>query len=236
MNKFNENFDISKLAYELSDKNFSSDEIFEILKNGNDLEKQAVLINLNKINTQDEFEIFISNLTNQSGPIRENVSLKLAELDLNFNINNNLILDALCDVNPNVCRNITEFLKKYNNENLKNELVSRIKILIEDIFKYYSATPKKFRENKEKSKKNHIINKKIFHLYWCLEGLSIIIDDEIDKNIEEILKISSDFYDYTIREKTAQILAKIKNPPDELLQKLKNDDNFYVKNQVYDKI
>ena len=108
--------------------------------------------------------------------------------------------------------------------------------MIDDIFEYYSATPQKFRENKEKSKKNHVINKKIFHLYWCLEGLSIIIDDKIDKNVEEILKVCSDFYDYTIREKTAQILAKIKNPPSELLQKLKNDDNFYVKNQIYDKI
>lgn len=236
MNKFNENFETSKLAYELSTKFFSNDEIFEVLKNGNDFEKQAVLINLEKINSQNEFDIFINNLTNQSGPIRENVSLKLAELDFNFQIDNNLILDALCDVNPNVCRNITDFLKKYNNEDLREKLVQRIKILIDDIFSYYSATPQKFRENKEKSKKNHIINKKIFHLYWCLEGLSIVIDDKIDKNIEEILNITSNFYDYTIREKTAQILAKIKNPPSELLQKLKNDDNFYVKNQIYDKI
>lgn len=236
MNKFNENYDISKLAYELSGKNFSSEEIFDILKNGNDLEKQAALINLDKINTQEEFDIFMSNLTNQSGPIRENVSLKLAELELDFEIDNNLILDALCDVNPNVCRNITEFLKKYNNEDLKERLTGRIKVLIDDIFSYYSATPQKFRENKEKSKKNHVINKKIFHLYWCLEGLSIVTEDKIDKNIEEILKITSDFYDYTIREKTAQILAKIKNPSGELLQKLKNDVNFYVKNQVYDKI
>ena len=52
----------------------------------------------------------------------------------------------------------------------------------------------------------------------------------------EIVKQTIKFNDYTIREKTAKILANIENVPNELLKIANEDINFYVKNQVYDKI
>ena len=59
---------------------------------------------------------------------------------------------------------------------------------------------------------------------------------ENNAEVLEIIKFALDFYDYTIREKGAKILAKFKNSPSELLQKAKSDQNFYVKNLVYGKI
>ena len=89
----------------------------------------------------------------------------------------------------------------------------------------------KFRENKEKSQKNHAKNKLTFNLYWLLEAISVLDVNKIE-NLEKILTKTSSFLDYTIREKTALILSKMKNPPPELLQKLKQDENIYVKNQL----
>ena len=59
---------------------------------------------------------------------------------------------------------------------------------------------------------------------------------KFNKNYREkvlnILNFTNTYIDYTIREKTAKILSKTDNAPDNLLQKLKNDENFYVKNQL----
>ena len=57
-----------------------------------------------------------------------------------------------------------------------------------------------------------------------------------DMEALEIVNFAINFYDYTIREKGAKILAKMEKPPSELLQKAKSDQNFYVKNLVYGKI
>ncbi|MCD8023999.1 MAG: hypothetical protein LUE64_00505, partial [Candidatus Gastranaerophilales bacterium] len=83
-------------------------------------------------------------------------------------------------------------------------------------------------ENSLKSKKNHAKNRLTFNLYWLLETISVL---EGDFDIQILTKTSS-FIDYTIREKTALILSKMDNPPIELLRKLKNDKNIYVKNQL----
>ena len=61
-------------------------------------------------------------------------------------------------------------------------------------------------------------------------------ENEFEDEILKICQNTVNFLDYTIREKTAKIITKMTNPPKELLQKLKNDENFYVKNLVYDKI
>ena len=65
------------------------------------------------------------------------------------------------------------------------------------------------------------------------------LDCNLKKNNSQALEIINEtikFNDYTIREKTAKILVKLDNLPNELLQIAKNDQNFYVKNQVCDKI
>ena len=78
--------------------------------------------------------------------------------------------------------------------------------------------------------------KNIFSLYWYLESLSFCLSEKFESKIIDILNYTINFSDYTIREKTAKLLDKIKDPPCELLQKANCDQNFYVKIQVYDKI
>ena len=87
-----------------------------------------------------------------------------------------------------------------------------------------------------KTSKNHAKNKKVFSLYWYLESLYYCISEKYAEKICNILSYTINFNDYTIREKTSKLLTKISNPPVELLQKAKSDQNFYVKIQVYDKI
>ncbi len=223
MNKFNENSDISKNAYEFSCQNLSNSNIFEILEKGEDYEKPIAILNFTSLN-QEEAKKLIFYLTNQNAPVREAVSTIIAEFCPK--IENDIkekIVSALCDVNPNVCRNVVEFLKKTNSEVLKADIIKRIEILLDEIEKECA----KFKKNMEK---NHLLNKKIFHLYWCLEGLCSFIKN-VDENTYKILQKTSEFYDYTIREKTAQILNTVYNPPQDLIQKLKSDDNFYVRNK-----
>ena len=97
--------------------------------------------------------------------------------------------------------------------------------------KKYVKCDSPFFENQSKSNKNHAKNKLTFNLYWLLETISILDVNKIE-NLENILTKTSNFIDYTIREKTAKILSKMENKPPELLRKLKNDENIYVKNQL----
>lgn len=129
-------------------------------------------------------------------------------------------------------RNIITFIK--SSETLKKELKDKIISKTNEVIKSLSVFVREdspFRENMEKSEKNHAKNKLTFNLYWLLEAISILDIDDI-KNLEDILTKTSSFLDYTIREKTAQILSKMTNPPEKLLRKLKNDENMYVKNQL----
>jgi len=71
----------------------------------------------------------------------------------------------------------------------------------------------------------------LFNLYWCLEALAVI-EAPIDSRLEYILKKTSMFRDYTIREKTAMVLHNLKDTSSiicEIKKHLKNDDNYYVK-------
>jgi len=223
MNKFNEIQDISKNTYELSCENFEHDEIFRILEEDEDYKKPIAILNFDSLNIEDA-EKLVFYLTNQKGPTREAVSMVLAEFSPSITESMKMqIIDALCDVNPNVCRNIIDYLKKTNSSILKDDILKRINEILLEI----DLECAKFRKNMEK---NHILNKKIFHLYWCLEGLCCVIDEN-DSEVEKLLYKTADFYDYTIREKTAQILNKIKNAPLSLIDKLKGDENFYVRNK-----
>ena len=80
-----------------------------------------------------------------------------------------------------------------------------------------------------------LINENISELksaYIESEKSTILNEEQFKEKILNILSFSSGYTDYTIREKTAKILSKMENAPDDLLQKLKNDKNFYVKNQL----
>lgn len=219
MNKYNENLEISKKDYKLSNK-----EIFDILKNGKDTDKPIAILNFNKLN-EKEAEKLVFYLTDQKGPIREAVSSILPDLCKKITPNmEEKILMGLLDVNPNVVRNLIPLLEESCPNSLQDKIWGKTRNVLEDIENECS----KFRKNKEK---NHVINKKIFHLYWLLETISIFCKN-LDEEELKIIKKTSEFYDYTIREKTAQILNKVQNPPQNIIEKLKNDKNFYVRNKL----
>jgi len=176
--------------------------------------------------------IFINYLTNHPTPQREACAYKLRDLFNDSFINDfvkNKLLDAIVDINPNVSREICALIKssKVLKEILEADIIARIEKLLLDI---------KNDNNYSNCNRNHAKNKKFFSLYWLLEALSCSISKRYLISIREILNFTITFYDYTIREKTAKILALTGDAFDDLLQIAKSDVNFYVKNQVYDKI
>ena len=79
--------------------------------------------------------------------------------------------------------------------------------------------------------KKYTINKQIFKLYWCLEGLNKYYNYIDETKLDNILKNSVKQNEYTIREKVAQLLSNpdlaTKHP--DIVEQLKNDENYYVK-------
>jgi len=220
---------------------FSHEEVMQNLNSDcEDFIKIFSILNLNSLNSTDETELLFKHLTNHPTPIREAVALKLEEIyeDKYFSdFIKNQFLKAIIDINPNVCRAICGIISKstFLQSELTNELIKKIKGLLAEI-KDSDVTLGGFYDDAQKIRKNHAKNKKLFSLYWFLECLSIC---NIQKNNSEALEIINEtikFNDYTIREKTVKILVKLDNFPKELLQIAKNDQNFYVKNQVCDKI
>ncbi|MBQ3101573.1 hypothetical protein IJC60_01075 [bacterium] len=211
--------------------NFEYSNIISCLESDNEDLKPYALLELQEIKSQEDFDIIVSNLTGHDGRIRELVSSKICEIHCgNFaHLHFSLFLDALCDVNPNVSRNIVKFISS-NELPLNDFLIDRIFIIMQDI--EANSKPKKWR-----TQKNHLLNKMYFKLYWCLEALAENFEQSFNKDkLLEILAENSECVDYTIREKVAKILCKMKNPPPDLYQKMKNDVNYYVKLNFYDKI
>ncbi len=240
MNKYNDFFNIVTqeekdsltLAYELGLKNLSKKDIFKILSETNDDIKPIAIISINGVETKKEADIILSHLTGQDGRIREAVSSILADntVPVEFLLDDyalNILVKGILDINPNVSRNMVFLIQK--NEILKNAIEPFLISKTKEILKELSILGAKNSKNDLKSEKNHKKNKLTFNLYWLLSSLINLKNEE---NLEEILTQTANFQDYTIREKTASILSKMKNPPKELLIKLKNDENIYVKNQL----
>lgn len=211
---------------------FSYNKAIEILKGIDDELKPFAVLGIEEIENENDFELLIKHLTNCDGRIRELVAIKLNELsgiETWLNAHYPTLTNAICDINPNVARNIADLIEKKRLK-IGENLIGRINEILLEI--ELNSKPKKW-----KTQKNHSLNKKFFNLYWCLEGLSGCLSNENDtKKLIEILNSASMFDDYTIREKVAKILAKMENPPENLLLKMKEDDNFYVKLHFYDKI
>ena len=208
-------------------------DLINVLKSENidDFDKIFAIIELDKLENKTDAEIFLNHLINHSNPIREAVAYKLEDINTNYftdDFSTSIILKAISDINPNVSRAVCNTLKKNKElaQNIEEKLILKIKELILNIT----------NEEKHNNNKSHAKNKKIFSLYWLQEALSICLSGKYNSQVLEILNFTIDFQDYTIREKTAQILAKMDNPPIKLLNCAKSDQNFYVKNQVYGKI
>src|SRR5574344_548186 len=211
----------SELAFKYLKTEFSHNEKIEELKKDNLTKKIACIIQLDKILSQEEALIFISNLIEHDGLIREAVSIKLNEFMKSefgefFQSKDiiKIIVKAIIDVNPSVCRNIVELLFYIKDEDFLRELI-------------YSQLINLFLEIVDFKQKNHIYTKKVFKIYWLLEALSSI-KLQACQNLDTIIEKSALSENYTIREKAAKLLVNLSG-----YEKFKlilcNDDNIYVK-------
>lgn len=206
---------------------YSHEYLVELLKNGSIAEKQATTIKIDGIYSKEEAIIFISNLTGCDGKIREAVSFRLREFlpqNPNFYIDFvDQFLDAIIDINGNICRNTIEAIQvlksfpKFTSE-FCSKLAQKTLEIIPPILAF------DIQEGKYK------INKEVFKLYWYLETISTFVEFIDAKTLFEILSKTKNVKDYTIREKTAKIISKIKNSSkfDALKAELKQDQNYYV--------
>ena len=214
--------------------NLSNDELFDLI---------FEVVGLNKLVNQEHADILMSYLTDNPAPLREASAYKIEEMIASSpeffktELAKQKFLDAISDINPNISRIICDIIK--NNDfvsgMLIDDIIERVSAIITKIQNYQEENSD-FFQNKIKNKKNHVKNKLLFSLYWYLEALSNCNITEYEEKILKILNYTIDFCDYTIREKTAKLLTKFANPPYEILQKAKSDQNFYVKIQVHDKI
>ncbi len=210
-------------------QNHSHEELLGFLKNGNIYQKQFGALEIKELKSKNDAEILVSNLIGQDGKIREAVAFKINELAKNkdyikFFIDENIFKTLLCgimDINGNVCRNIVG-CELFHNKDFRIFLCENLPEKIDEILKVI--------RNLSKDEKQYKISKRNFQLYWSLEALFEIIDEIDLEKIKKIFFETSDFEDYTIREKTAKILTKVDSPFfAELKEKLKNDENYYVK-------
>lgn len=223
--KYNEDFNTALNIYENS---YSHDYLINLLKNGSVVEKQAATLKIDKINNQEEAKIFIGNLTGCDGKIREAVSFRLKEfIPQNpefFKNYSPIIIEAIIDINGNICRNTIEaikYLKPYKEftDNFCELLIKKANELIEPI-KSFDIQDGKYK-----------INKEIFKLYWYLETIAEFYEYIDVKDLIQLLNETKNIQEYTIREKTAKILSKFKNNKELSLikEELKNDKNYYVR-------
>lgn len=218
-------------ALNLCNEVHSQDDLFEMLTDGNFVEKQFAALEINEVKNLDEASIFISNLVGCDGKIREAIAYKFQLLvqdknqALYFLEFPETFAKSTIDINANICRMVIDGLKYLKDDEpfgsaYTREILSFTEDALSELDKFI------FRDKK------YMINKQLFKLYWCLEALTYFHEYvEIDK-LSDILTKCSKVEEYTIREKVAQILKNdIKSEVmDNMRDQLKNDSNYYVKN------
>jgi len=224
-----ENFEQALNLYE---KKYSHKELIELLKNGNIVQKQISALRLDGVNSQDDAGVLVGNLTGQDGKVREAVSMRICEFMnnpamLDFFKNSayyKVFLDAIIDINANICRNVISAIVKLKEDNIFidvfcPELTDLTSGLLDKIEQF------DFQEGKYK------VNKEVFKLYWCLETIYELWDRVKFEDLKQIVLRSKNIQEYTIREKAAKILSRGFDDF-ELIQaadELKNDSNYYVR-------
>lgn len=197
-------------------------------------QKHYAILELNSINSLEEAKALVFNLTGQDGKIREAVAHKIDEFTntpefIKFFIDASIfetMLDGIMDINGNVCRLIVK-CELNKTEEFNNYLCEKLPESIRNIIKEIDESN---AELKPFHQKRYVVSKRNFQLYWCLEALYNCVENVKLEKIKDIFFWCTDFYDYTIREKTAKILTKIDSSElSELKEKLKNDENYYVR-------
>ncbi len=224
----------AEIACKLCEKDYTYGEVIAELECTNVIKKQACILSLSELRTQEDANKLIDNLTGQDGRIREVVAFKINELIKNSYYTaffqsreaSDTFINGIIDVNPAICRFIIEALdyvddKKY----LVETLIQQVQKIDNDV------------KNAGKDIEKHVLKKKIFKLYWTLEALTEILKNhptgEDTTELETIIQATIEHSEYTIREKVYRLLkvinAQCKNAVFEnYLQKLQNDENFYV--------
>ena len=202
------------------------EDLIELLNSENIKEKHFAVLELEKIRSQNDAKLMVLNLVGQDGKIREAVAFKVNEFFKNpdyatFFINEDIfdtLIQGIMDINGNVCRQICSLECEEFNQYLSKNLPEKTNEILEKIYEL------------ESNEKQYVISKRNFQLYWCLEALYNIVEKVEFERIKDIIFKTSQFNDYTIREKTAKILTKLDNLElNELKEKLRNDENYYVR-------
>ena len=219
-------------ALKLYEEKYTHEELIELLKSGNIVQKQIAALRLETITSIQDADVLVANLTGQDGKIREAVSLRLNEFMSNseilpyFQVSNNYdtFLDAIIDINANICRNVISAITNLkNNDEFCSQFCSNLAKLSFELLNKIEKFD--FQDGKYK------VNKEVFKLYWCLETIYEFYNRMNFEDLKQIILRSKDIQEYTIREKAAKILTR--NFEDsELIQakiKLQNDRNYYVR-------
>ena len=221
-------------ALELCSAEHSYDELIGFLKDGNIPEKQFAALEISELKSQEDAGIFLSNLINCDGKIREAVAQKFSEFvgvkecrEYFYNYPD-ILAKATIDINANISRMVIEGLTLMrDNEDFGSGYVS---VLLEYINEAFEGLDKiVFRDKK------YTINKQLFKLYWCLEGVSFYYKYLPVADLKRVLTKTLEQTEYTVREKAAQIIRNIddENFSDIKAQILK-DDNYYIKRIIGD--
>ena len=223
--KHNQDFNTALNIYE---NNYSHEDLIEFLKSGSVAQKQAAALKLETINNQNEAQIFIRNLTGCDGKIREAISFRLPEFVKKnpefFTQYTDILLDAIIDINGNICRNTISSLKFLkNDEQFQKDFCTKLCKNTLNLAK--KAKTFDIQDGKYK------INKEIFKLYWYLETMSEFTEYIDKSSLLDIIMETKSIFDYTIREKTAKILSKLEQYQEfsEIRKELKEDKNYYVR-------
>ena len=219
-----ENFD---LACELSEKEFTHQELLKMLEVGNIAERQIAALKFDKVENDVDALALMNNLTGCDGKIREAVALRINQL-LTSNIearaffNYPLVFaDATIDINANICRLVVDSAK------LLKADAEFSKIYLERILEFTQQAFEELDKFIFRDKK-YVINKQLFKLYWCLETLQNYYMEIDNTKLKQILEQGAAQSEYTIREKVAQIV-RLTGGFEDLKNKLEQDENYYVR-------
>ena len=220
-------------ACELSEKKFSHKELVGMLESGNIPQKQIAALRLDYIENQQEANLLLNNLIGCDGKIREAVALRINRFlfekpsSANYFATESaaqIFANATIDINANICRLVVESVS------VLTQNVVLANVYLDKILKFINETFSELDKFIFRDKK-YVINKQLFKLYWCLEALKLFVN-EVDKATLTKFVTRTDYErEYTIREKAAQIISVMGD--DEfapLRDKLKNDENYYVRN------
>lgn len=208
------------------EEDVSQEELYNWLRNGDIAQKQLSCVRIENCGTAEQAEILMNNLTGIDGKVRETVSFKLKtfvaqrpELFARGDFYD-IFLDAIIDINGNICRNIICALEPLTDNSRFCEY------FIENVIQRALAVTSTI-ENFEYKDRKYVTNKEVFKLYWYLEVLGIFNELPAEK-LFALLERTAKIEEYTIREKTARLLSKLPPYLAEKLDGLNFDNNFYV--------